>query len=619
MNEQSNAKDRFPPGIEIAYKDFESSGWEEAFQGNGTNGLSYASEILANMGQKASEEGRQAHSKVLWLLADVCSMMLNPSSLNEPFKPYFRSRTNRSAATDDFSEQDLDYFYLILPGATNPCLKARLSDLIWLRRRHLGKDLALTAIDSYLMVPLSTESFVHDSGYGGWCWVRAIQLTRMLGHAAGGRMKNIQDQIVQAIRNATDKDRFLAKWLADLLKEHKLGIGHENEIAEKLISLAGAFKLQNDFYPTREYYETSSHWYKKINNEEKAMKAIASLAEAWHNEANLKEISKDFIGAAHALENATQVYHSIPKKHRAALGVEDKLPQLRLQLNKTGKRAADEMKPVCTPSVDITEMVNESRKLIQGKNPTEALRILANIYPGATSTKIRSSAEQVFTQFHFSSFFGLTMRSRDGRVVAKNPGIAIAKKGSHEYEAEVWNEMLKTYYLEIGIAVFGRILPALEAMLTEHRIQERDFIAVCSQSSIVPPSRASAFGKALFAGYDLDFDTAIHRLVPQIENMVRYHLKAAGIITTTLDNDGIETEKGLSTLLKIPEALLIFGENLIFEMTALFCDSHGPNFRNHLAHGLIESEEFESAHAIYAWCFALRLVFNVFWNSGRKE
>lgn len=116
------------------------------------------------------------------------------------------------------------------------------------------------------------------------------------------------------------------------------------------------------------------------------------------------------------------------QKHRAALGVEDKLPQLRLQLNKTGKRAADEMKPVCTPSVDITEMVNESRKLIQGKNPTEALRILANIYPGATSTKIRSSAEQVFTQFHFSSFFGLTMRSRDGRVVAKNPGIAIAKK-----------------------------------------------------------------------------------------------------------------------------------------------------------------------------------------------
>lgn len=94
--------------------------------------------------------------------------------------------------------------------------------------------------------------------------IRAIQLTRMLGHAAGGRMKNIQDQIVQAIRNATDKDRFLAKWLADLLKEHKLGIGHENEIAEKLISLAGAFKLQNDFYPTREYYETSSHWYKRL-------------------------------------------------------------------------------------------------------------------------------------------------------------------------------------------------------------------------------------------------------------------------------------------------------------------------------------------------------------------
>jgi hypothetical protein len=196
--------------------------------------------------------------------------------------------------------------------------------------------------------------------------------------------------------------------------------------------------------------------------------------------------------------------------------------------------------------------------------------------------------------------------------------MAIAERGSAEYEAGVWKEMLKNYYLEIGVAVFGRIVPALETMVAEHRIQERDFIAVCSQSSIVPPSRSLAFGKALFAGYDLDFDSAIHRLVPQIENMVRYHLKAAGAITTTLDIEGLETEKGLSSLLEIPEALQIFGENTIFEMTALFCDSQGPNIRNHLAHGLMDSEDFESAHAIYVWCFTLRLIFNVFWNTYRN-
>ena len=128
------------------------------------------------------------------------------------------------------------------------------------------------------------------------------------------------------------------------------------------------------------------------------------------------------------MEKAIQVYQSTPKKYRSQLGIEEKLPQLKLQLNKTGKRAADEMKSICTSPVDITEMVNDSQKLIQGKNLTETLKILANLYPGATKTKIRSSAEQSLAQFHFSSFFGLTTRARDGRVVTKSPGMAVAPR-----------------------------------------------------------------------------------------------------------------------------------------------------------------------------------------------
>lgn len=608
--------ERFPPNIQIILEDFQSSQWEKAFPDNGVKNPSTISDILAKMGQKSGQEGRLAHSKVLWLLSDACSMMLSPSSLNEPFRPYFRSRSGRSAIPDDFSEGDIDYFLLILPEASDPWLKARLSDLVWLRRRSVGKDLVLTAIDSYLMTPLTMESFVNN---GHLCWIRAIQLTRILKQAAGERMMNIKDRILQAFRGGAHNDGFFVKWLSDLLRGYKLGIGHENEIAQKLVSLAGEFKLQNDFYRTREYYETASYWFNKISNEEEAVNAIACQAEAWHTEAKLKELSEDFIGTSHGLEKAIQIYHQIPKKYRSGMGVEDKLPQLRLQLNKTGKMAADAMQFVCTPLVDITEAVNESRKLIQEKTPIEALKILANIYPGAVKTKIRSSAEQTLTQFHFSSFFGLSVRTPDGRIVAKNPGMAVAEKGSDEYEAEAWKEMLKSYYLEIGLVVFGRIVPALETMAIEHRLQEKDFIMLCNQSSIVPPSRAYAFGKALFAGYDLDFDTALHKLVPQIENMVRYHLKAAGAVTTTLDIEGLETEKGLSSLLELPQAVQVFGENLIFEMIALFCDSQGPNIRNNLAHGLMESKDFQSAHAIYAWCLALRIVFNVFWNSQRKE
>ncbi|HCJ84186.1 MAG: hypothetical protein A2Y28_04925 [Chlamydiae bacterium GWC2_50_10] len=59
-------------------------------------------------------------------------------------------------------------------------------------------------------------------------------------------------------------------------------------------------------------------------------------------------------------------------------------------------------------------------------------KTMANFYPGAKKVKIRAAAEEILAQFHFGSFFGFAVRSRDGRIVAKNPGIAVVPKGSDE-------------------------------------------------------------------------------------------------------------------------------------------------------------------------------------------
>ncbi len=147
---------------------------------------------------------------------------------------------------------------------------------------------------------------------------------------------------------------------------------------------------------------------------------------------------------------------------------------------------------------------------------------------------------------------------------------------------------------------------------------QSDFVAMASRSPIVPKNRERLFGKALFAGYEKDFVAALHLLVPQIEHMVRWHLKAAGIKTTNLDKDGIENENGLSALMELPEVTQIFGEDLSFELKALVCDAFGPNLRNELAHGLLDDEACHSAYAIYAWWLGLKLVFNTFWNAKRK-
>jgi hypothetical protein len=159
----------------------------------------------------------------------------------------------------------------------------------------------------------------------------------------------------------------------------------------------------------------------------------------------------------------------------------------------------------------------------------------------------------------------------------------------------------------------------LEVLLLEHRLREADFVDLARHSPIVPKERAGLFGKALFAGYERDFVSALHLLIPQIEHLVRVHVKQAGAKTANLDKDGIQNENGMSTLMDLPEAEQVFGIDLAFELKSLFCDAFGPNLRNELAHGLLDEDGCHSPFAIYAWWLALRLTFNTWWNAARRS
>jgi hypothetical protein len=120
-------------------------------------------------------------------------------------------------------------------------------------------------------------------------------------------------------------------------------------------------------------------------------------------------------------------------------------------------------------------------------------------------------------------------------------------------------------------------MPTLEVLNLEHRLREDDFVGLAASAPIVPKARARIFATRLRAGYDGDFVTALHILVPQLENLVRHHLKVTGALATHMDQDGVETENGLSTLMAMPEATRVFGESLCFEIKALFCFAYGPN------------------------------------------
>lgn len=564
----------------------------------------------------ALDEGNDERGKVLWLLADACSMMLLPSSQNEPFKPFMVMGGQRSVIPDDLSESDITFYAEIIDAIDDAWLKARVADLVWLKQHPRNIKSALAAIDAYRLIPLDTETWVRG---GHECWERTISLARMLKTGAAARLAEMEAAILDAFNAATKDSGFLALWLADLMDAHGLGRTHPADVAQKLNAQAVEFEGADDLHRSREFFDAASRWFNRAGDQAKSAEMTVAFAEGWVKEA-IARISSDQpsqMVAASFYEKAIQIYRRIPRSQRLIHRGDERIAELHRHMNDAGEKSLDELGEVKTPRVDLTKLVENARKSVSGKSIQEALFSFANIYQGARVDQVRTSAEKILQQSIARHFFASTHLSRDGRVIAKQPAAGFDNVATIE-DSALWAQMVHDYQILINIVVQGDIWPAHEVLLQEHRLREDDFIGLANQSSIVPPGRERLFGKALYAGFDRNFTVSMHLLAPQIENMVRFHLKNAGVKTTNLDIDGLENENGLSTLMGLPEVEVVFGKDLSFEIKALFCDALGPNLRNELAHGLLDDDSFQSIQSVYAWWMGLKLVFNTFWNAARK-
>ncbi|WP_296508440.1 DUF4209 domain-containing protein [Rhodoferax sp.] len=607
---------RYAIDLIVTAQDFVECDWKSSLAEIEREGYSAMWQAFSSAARKASEDNRLSHGKALWLLADACSMMLSPKSLNEPFKPFMVMEGRRSVIPDDLSESDIAFYAEIVDAIDDAWLKARIADLVWLKQRPRNVQFALAAIDAYRQIPLDTETWVRG---GHECWERAISLARMLRAGSGTRLTEMEAAVFDAFNTATKESGFLGLWLADLLDSNGFGRTHSSVIAQKLNTLAVDFEGDGDIHRSREFFDAASRWFDRSGDEAKSAEMTVAVAEGWVKEAIARASSDQpsHMVAASFYEKAIQIYRSIPRSQRSIHRGDERIAELHRHMNDAGEKSLDELGSVKTPGVDISELVENARKSVAGKSVQDALFSFANIYQGARVDQVRTAAEKILQQSIFRRLAGSTHLSRDGRVIAKQPAAGFDNAPASDDPA-LWAQMVHDYQILINIVVHGDIWPAHEVLLQEHRLREDDFIGLASQSPIVPRGRERLFGKALHAGYDRDFTVAMHLLAPQIEHMVRFHLKNAGVKTTNLDIDGIENENGLSTLMGLLETETVFGKDLSFEIKALFCDALGPNLRNELAHGLLDDDSFQSIHAIYAWWMGLRLVFNTFWNAARK-
>lgn len=570
------------------------------------------SSIMKSLDQAAEEFkviGKEGHSDVLKLLSNVVSLSFQPDKIQSPFKPFIEVIDGQyiysSFKVEQITKENLEFFETILEDIDLPLLKARLADILWVLNIPKNPEHASKAMDSYLDVEINND---WHSGTNA-VYERAIQIAFQRKDVS---YKNtIRDSLLVALRKeiqapTSDKGN-VSLSIARLLDKHKLDRANYKEIGELLFQKAKAYQDSGQFMISRHYYDLAVRKFTQCKDEQLKIQALVAKAKSFEQEADTE---KHNIRANGLYGSALEAYRDIPKKYRTQLGLEGKTAEIQARIAESGKASLEEMHTFKTDSIDISDIVKDVKKYIGGKEePFDALSYFINIHPGPDLNDFENRAKSHFDQSLFTTLFGNSHVSSDGRTIAKVPPLDRKLPYDDPANAPVLRaQMIKDFSQEVAITVQSLIIPALEQINQDFRFINDSLLQICEDSPIVPTGRSKLMADALSLGFEYEFGTAIHLICPQIENIVRKQLKDAGAQTSTIE-DGIENEVGLSSLMERAEIQQIFGKNLAFEIECIFTEALGYNLRNNVAHGLLDDNEARlSFGSPYAWWMTLRII-----------
>ncbi|ULX56753.1 DUF4209 domain-containing protein [Ectothiorhodosinus mongolicus] len=561
-------------------------------------------QTLSDLAKTAIDRGDADQGAVLWLFADACSMRLKPDDRAEPFIPVTGPGARRSALPNDWSNEERAFLAQAYLQITHPVLRARLADLAWHIAKPRHSDYALAAIDAYRQIPITWDRWLAD---GRECWARAIQFALMLGQAGESVLGEMESELGDAFFATGVDDARLPLWIAELVNRQSILRDHRTAVAEHLAALADEHAAAGDPRLAQDLLLMAEAIYRGDRDEERSQDMTVKVAELSVVQANWPPgdgESPSAITASHFLEEAYQRLRRLPTEYRGRHGLEQRLKQIESWLAAANQASVQEMVTVETEDIDITEPMREAESAMSGLGTVEAVFKLAAISRAPSKANIESRARQLMREFPMQWLFGSTHLSMDGRVVGKRAPASL----DEDDDNALWVAMLQDYLTEVGIITQMRVLPALQTLRREHRLRLGDFINLARRCPLVPNGREEQVGRGLLAGYQGDYATAIHLLVPQLEHMVRIALQTAGYNTQKIGDDGVQSEKGLGSLAAFSATAELLGEDRAFELKALFCEPVGPNLRNMVAHGLLDDEVAGSVYSLYAWWWVLRLV-----------
>ena len=566
------AHERYPADLVVTKEDFLQSGWKEAISGLERCSHTISSALL-DAERRAFDDGQLSRGKVLSILRNACSWGELPENVTE--------------LPEGVTEAEIAFFAEIVDEIDDHWLKAHLAHLVWHYQRPRNIKFALDAIDSYRSIPLDVETWVWANEF----WDRAIRLALSIKKSGHRHLLDIEDDIIQKLESATCEGRYFGRELVKLLESNKLEKNRATKIATKLESMALGFESDNKHSVAADYYQAAADWFELADDTAKFVEMILRKAEslAKKGDERLSSEEPSCLVAAHFYEIAIDTLHWLKEKSKIAKSelstyqVDERIDELMLRQEELLNQGIREIEPT---RVDITEEFNRfsatACAAVTGKDHIEALYKFVNLRSMVDVDKLISRTAK-------------RLRTSNHPPTRANPSFD---------DPAVRAQVVEDYMIDVEFFAKAALLPSLKVIRQEHCLGPELFFSIAECSPVVPPRRTRAFGKGLIEGYNGDFDVAFQVLYPQIENLIRFHLKRHRV-NTLYRRNGVNKELPLGRLLRHNKTEEIFGKNLLFELRTLFLPR-----RNDQAHGLIDDTSSPSPCDVYIWWLMLRLVFD---------
>lgn len=575
---------------DLTKEDFLQSDWDKVIvESDEKECYSYSSRFGAKA-RELDQSGKSKEAKIFALLRDITSLHMKLDSPEEPFGPMLVLRDRRSAIIDDFDESQLGLLNQIVAYVTDAELRARIADILWLRKRDYR--MAELAVSAYMESALLLEHPEHWTATTDRI-ERALQLATMLGRNAKF-FSVVTDHIESVLTKYNGEDPlYLSAKLMELLQERKLGNSTENAArAEKLATRA---ESSHDWDKARTYWRIKARWHYMDKQEDKARSARILEAETYVSQAEdaLNAEQPVYLIASTHLQSAMEAYRQVGNVSDRINGLHQKL--LTIQQQATSQLVSHSSK------TDITDMVMSAIEQVKGKELQESLIRLATINRSSSVEKLRAQAEEYRDRFLFQSLFPRVFLNAMGRVIARQP---------NDPKESILADMYSNASYARLVAVRGLIEPARQQIVAEHYVRINDILPFLYHNPFVLPGREPIIARGIHSGLLGDILTAVHFLIPQIEASIRYILSQLRVITSGLDDEGIQDEFNLNRLLSASEfsgpLAKTIGDDFVFDLRGLLVERFGANLRNDMAHGLIDHDTFYSDPGYYFWWLSLR-------------